>query len=32
VSHSWHPERFSNLQRRYIRQTDAGEFVFNLIR
>ena len=32
VSHSWHPERFSNLPRRYIRQTDAGEFVFNLIR
>ena len=32
VSHSWHPERFSNLPRRYIRQTDGGEFVFNLIR
>ena len=32
VSHSWHPERFSDLPRRYIRQTDAGEFVFNLIR
>ena len=32
VSHSWHPERFSNLPRRYVRQTDAGEFVFNLIR
>ena len=32
VSHSWHPERFSNLPRRYIRRTDAGEFVFNLIR
>lgn len=32
VSHSWHPERFSNLPRRYARQTDAGEFVFNLIR
>jgi hypothetical protein len=32
VSHSWHPERFSNLPRRYVRQTDAGEFTFNLIR
>ena len=32
VSHSWHPERFSNLPRRYIRRTDGGEFVFNLIR
>ena len=32
VSHSWHPERFSNLPRRYIRQTDGGEFVFDLIR
>ncbi|MGD9613458.1 MAG: hypothetical protein AB7V22_11240 [Kiritimatiellia bacterium] len=32
VSHSWHPERFSNLPRRYVRRTDAGEFVFNLIR
>lgn len=32
VSHSWHPERFSNLPRRYVRQTDGGEFVFNLIR
>lgn len=32
VSHSWHPERFSNLPRRYLRQSDAGEFVFNLLR
>lgn len=32
VSHSWHPERFSNLPRRIIRRSDAGEFVFNLIR
>ena len=32
VSHSWHPERFSNLPRRYVRRTDAGEFVFQLIR
>jgi hypothetical protein len=32
VSHSWHPERFSNLPRRYIRQTENGEFVFTLLR
>lgn len=32
VSHSWHPERFSNLPRRYIRQTENGEFTFTLIR
>lgn len=32
VSHSWHPERFSNLPRRYIRQTDSGEFTFHLLR
>ena len=32
VSHSWHPERFSNLPRRYVRQTDGGEFTFNLLR
>lgn len=32
VSHSWHPERFSNLPRRYIRQTDDGEFTFQLLR
>ena len=32
VSHSWHPARFSNLPRRYIRQTENGEFTFTLIR
>jgi hypothetical protein len=32
VSHSWHPERFSNLPRRYVRQTENGEFTFNLLR
>ena len=32
VSHSWHPERFSNLPRRYVRQTDSGEFTFHLLR
>lgn len=32
VSHSWHPERFSNLPRRYVRQTDGGEFTFHLLR
>lgn len=32
VSHSWHPERFSNLPRRYVRQTANGEFTFTLIR
>ena len=32
VSHSWHPERFSNLPRRYVRQTDNGEFTFTLLR
>lgn len=32
TSHSWHPERFSNLPVRYIRQTDAGEFTFFLQR
>lgn len=32
VSHSWHPERFSNLPRRYIRRTDNGEFTFELLR
>ena len=32
VSHSWHPERFSNLPRRFIRQTENGEFTFNLMR
>ena len=32
VSHSWHPERFSNLPRRYVRQTGSGEFTFNLLR
>ena len=32
VSHSWHPERFSNLPRRYVRQTENGEFTFTLIR
>ena len=32
VSHSWHPERFSNLPRRYIRQSEGGEFTFQLLR
>ena len=32
TSHSWHPERFSNLPRRYVRQTESGEFTFNLLR
>ena len=32
TSHSWHPERFSELPRRYVRQTDSGEFTFNLLR
>jgi hypothetical protein len=32
TSHSWHPERFSNLPRRYIRQTENGEFTFTLQR
>lgn len=32
TSHSWHPERFSNLPRRYIRQTESGEFTFTLVR
>lgn len=32
VSHSWHPERFSNLPRRYLRQTPNGEFTFTLRR
>ena len=32
VSHSWHPERFSNLPRRYVRQAGSGEFTFNLLR
>jgi hypothetical protein len=32
TSHSWHPEHFSNLPRRYIRQTENGEFTFNLLR
>lgn len=32
VSHSWHPERFSDLPRRFIRQTENGEFTFNLMR
>ncbi|HAL92966.1 MAG TPA: hypothetical protein DCM68_08090 [Verrucomicrobia bacterium] len=32
TSHSWHPERFSNLPRRYIRHTGSGEFTFNLLR
>ena len=32
TSHSWHPERFSNLPRRYIRQTENGEFTFILQR
>ena len=32
ISHSWHPERFGDLPRRYIRHTESGEFVFNLLR
>jgi hypothetical protein len=32
VSHSWHPERFSNLPSRYIRQTENGRFTFTLQR
>jgi hypothetical protein len=32
VSHSWHPERFSNLPRRYLRSTANGEFLFTLLR
>lgn len=32
TSHSWHPERFSNLPRRYVRQTESGEFTFTLLR
>lgn len=32
VSHSWHPERFSNLPRRYVRQTENGGFTFTLLR
>lgn len=32
TSHSWHPERFSNLPRRYVRQTENGEFTFQLVR
>ena len=32
ASHSWHPERFSNLPRRYVRQTENGEFTFTLLR
>ena len=32
TSHSWHPERFSHLPRRYIRQTENGEFTFTLQR
>ncbi len=31
ISHSWHPERFGDLPRRYIRHTENGEFVFNLL-
>ncbi len=32
LSHSWHPDRFSNLPNRYIRQTTRGEFIFELQR
>ena len=32
ISHSWHPERFSHLPRRYVRQTENGEFTFTLQR
>ena len=32
TSHSWHPERFSHLPRRYVRQTENGEFTFTLQR
>jgi hypothetical protein len=32
TSHSWHPERFSHLPRRYVRNTRNGEFTFILRR
>jgi len=32
ISNSWHPERYSNLPDRYIRQTENGEFTFTLLR
>lgn len=32
VWHSWHPEKFSNLPSRFVRQTDEGEFIFTLMR
>lgn len=32
ASHSWHPERFSNLPSRYIRHDSNGEFIFELQR
>lgn len=32
TSHSWHPEKFNDFPRRYLRQTGAGEFVFQLVR
>lgn len=32
VSHSWHPATYSHLPRRYVRQTESGEFTFTLLR
>ncbi len=32
TSHSWHPETYGNLPRRYIRLTESGEFTFTLQR
>lgn len=32
ASHSWHPEKFGNVPRRYMRQTTNGEFTFHLPR
>lgn len=32
TSHSWHPERFSNLPSRHLRQDISGDFDFRLLR
>ena len=32
TSHSWHPDRFGDVPRRYVRQTPNGEFTFQLPR
>lgn len=32
LSHTWHPEKYGNLPRRYVRQTENGEFRFTLVR